>query len=70
MRLEPCQDTIAAVSSEAVRESARALLGSDRSVVVIVSDYPNVEDQSRGYGNIVFLDVDGRKLDAPPGRIE
>lgn len=64
--LETYQEKISAVTPEAVREAARTLLGSSDSVIVIVGDYPAVKDQLIGLGEIVFLDIEGKRLPGPP----
>jgi len=41
------------------------LLGSEKSVIVIVGDYAKVKDQLIGLGEISFVDVNGKPIAAP-----
>ncbi len=56
---------IAAVTPEQVKSAAATLFGSEHSLIAIVGDYAKVKDQLAGYGNITFLDADGRTIPPP-----
>ncbi len=64
---ETFRSRVAAITPAQVKEGADLLLQSDNSVIVIVGDYPKVKDQLGAFGNITFLDVDGKKIDTPAG---
>jgi zinc protease len=57
---------IAAVTPEQVKAASATLLGSQDSIIAIVGDYAKVKDQLAGYGQITFMDVDGKPIQ-PPG---
>lgn len=63
---ETYRSRIAAIDPEQVKEGASKLLGDDDTVVVIVGDWTKVKEQLAGYKDITFLDVEGKKLSAPP----
>jgi zinc protease len=62
---ETFQKTVSALSPEAVKTAAQMLLGSSDSVIVIVGDYTKVKDQLAGFGNISFVDINGKPIAAP-----
>jgi zinc protease len=62
---EVFQKTITALSAEAVKTGAQMLLGSEDSVIVIVGDYTKVKDQLTGFGDIKFVDINGKPIAAP-----
>jgi zinc protease len=63
---ETFRSTIAELSPAKVKAGADALLGSDDSVIVIVGDWAKVKDQLGAFKDITFLDINGKKVAAPP----
>jgi len=62
---ETFQKTVTNLNGEAVKTGAQMLLGSDKSVIVIVGDYAKVKDQLTGLGEITFVDINGKPISAP-----
>ena len=62
---ETYRAAIAGVTPAQVKTGASTLLRSDASVIVVVGDYGKVKDQLAGFGEITFLDLDGKPT-APP----
>jgi zinc protease len=62
---ETFQRTISRLSEEAVQTGAQMLLGSENSLVVVVGDYAQVKDQLKGFGEITFVDINGRPIPPP-----
>ena len=62
---ETFQKTISSLNAEAVKTAAQMLLGSDKSVIVVVGDYTTVKDQLQGLGEITFVDLNGKPTSAP-----
>ncbi len=63
--LETYQAKIAALTPEHVKTASQSLLGSEKSVIVIVGDYPTVKDQLGAFSNITFVDVAGNRIPEP-----
>jgi zinc protease len=62
---ETFQKTVTNLNGEAVKTGAQMLLGSEKSVIVIVGDYAKVKDQLTGLGEITFVDINGKPISAP-----
>jgi zinc protease len=62
---ETYREKIAAVTPAQVKTAAATLLGSDNSLVTVVSDWAKVKDQLGAFKNITFVDVDGKPASPP-----
>ena len=62
---ETFRSKIAAVEPAQVKSAAATLLGSQDSVIAIVSDYAKVKDQLSAFKDITFLDTDGKPVSPP-----
>ena len=64
--LETYQARVTAVSPADVGSAAKVLLAPGDAVIAVVGDWTKVKEQLAGYGEITFLDPEGRALAAPP----
>jgi predicted Zn-dependent peptidase len=64
--LETYQARVTAVTPADVGSAAKVLLAPGDAVIAVVGDWTKVKDQLTGYGEITFLDPEGRTLSTPP----